>query len=465
MNKNYGLKLTNKFNNLFSDTQKNVLGIAWPVLIELFLGTLFAMIDMMMLGRISNPTVAAASISAVGMTNQPLFIGLSLVQALNIGGTAIIARYIGAKQTDKIENILQHVILLTLVLLAIPLSILGIIFTDPILRFMGAQADTLAVGRGYFRIISIGFLFQSFNFAISAALRGAGNTKTTMRINLSVNFVNVLGNAILIYGLFGAPALGVRGAGISTAFSQFLASIILSLYLIQGKSIIRLTFKERFKFDKDILYNLIKIGVPASLEQMALRIGILLFAKIVAGLGTVVFAAHQICLSILGLSFNPGQAFGIATSSLVGQGLGAKDPKRAEAYAKESRRIGSWISSIMALLFFVFSPQLISLYSSDPEIIQKASVALKIIALVQPFQSSQLILAGGLRGAGDTVWPLVSTFIGVLGIRVILAYIFVNIFNLGLAGAWLGVFVDQFVRWGIIYIRFRSGKWKTVTIR
>lgn len=465
MIKSFVRKQLNKIHILLSDTQKDVMRIAWPVLVELFLGTLFGMIDMMMLGRIPDPSIAAASISAVGMTNQPLFIGLSLVQALNIGGTAIIARYVGAKQTDKVENILQHVIFLTLVLLSIPLCILGIIFTDSILIFMGALSDTLTVGREYFRIIMIGFLFQSFNFAISAALRGAGNTKTTMRINLSVNFINVLGNAILIYGLFGVPALGVTGAGISTAFSHFLASILLIAYLLKGKSIVQLTFKERFKFDKDVLYNLIKIGVPASLEQLALRTGILLFAKIVAGLGTIVFAAHQICLSILGLSFNPGQAFGIATSSLVGQGLGAKDPERAEAYAKESRRIGSWISSLMALLFFVFSPQLISLYSSDPEIIQKASTALKIIALVQPFQSSQLILAGGLRGAGDTIWPLVSTFIGVLGIRVILAFIFVNIFHLGLAGAWLGVFLDQFIRWGIIYIRFKSGKWKTVTIR
>ncbi|WP_243144578.1 MATE family efflux transporter [Defluviitalea raffinosedens] len=464
MTKHLDFKKSNR-TLLLTNTQRDVLRIAWPVLVELFLGSLFGMIDMIMLGRIVDPAVAAASISAVGMTNQPLFIGLSLVQALNIGGTAIIARYVGAKQTDKVENVLQHIILLTLILLAIPLSLFGVFFADSILGFMGAQTDTLTVGRGYFKIISIGFLFQSFNFAISAALRGAGNTKTTMRINLSVNLINVIGNAILIYGLLGVPALGVTGAGISTTFSQFLASIILIIYLIRGKSIIRLTFKERFKFDKDILYNLIKIGVPASLEQMALRIGLLLFAKIVAGLGTVIFAAHQICLSILGLSFNPGQAFGIATSSLVGQGLGAKDPERAEAYAKESRRIGSLISSLMAFLFFVFSPQLISLYTNDPEIIQKASVALKIIALVQPFQSSQLILAGGLRGAGDTFWPLISTFIGVLGIRVILAYIFVNLLNLGLPGAWMGVFVDQFVRWGIIYIRFKSGKWKTVTIR
>jgi Na+-driven multidrug efflux pump len=119
----------------------------------------------------------------------------------------------------------------------------------------------------------------------------------------------------------------------------------------------------------------------------------------------------------------------------------------------------------MAVILFVFGPQLVGLYTSNPEIIRMSSNALKIIAIVQPFQSSQLILAGALRGAGDTVWPLVSTFIGVIGIRVMLAYILVNELGLGLSGAWIAVFVDQFIRWLLIYSRYRTGKWKYVKLR
>jgi len=126
---------------------------------------------------------------------------------------------------------------------------------------------------------------------------------------------------------------------------------------------------------------------------------------------------------------------------------------------------GSIISSIMAVVLFVFGPQLVGLYTPNPEIIRTASVALKIIAIVQPFQSSQLILAGALRGAGDTVWPLVSTFIGVIGIRVMLAYILVTKMGLGLSGAWIAVFVDQFVRWILIHSRYKTGKWKYVKLR
>lgn len=443
----------------------DVINIAWPVLLELLLGSLFGMIDMMMLGRISDSALAAASVAAVGITNQPLFIGISLVQALNVGGTAMIARYLGAKKTDRIENTLKHVLLLTMLMLAIPLSILGIVFTDPIMKFMGAQADALQAGGAYFKIIMVGFIFQSFNLAVSAALRGIGETKTPMKINLKVNFLNVIGNAVLIYGLFGFPKLGVTGAGISTTIANVIASVLLFIYIVKGKSIVRLNIKESFKFDKSIIYNLIRIGVPASLEQLVLRTGVLIFGRIVAGLGTVIYAAHQISLNILSLSFQPGQAFGIAASSLVGMSLGTKEFSQAEKYAKETRLIGSLISSFMAIIFFFFGPQLVSLYSNDPKIIENASIALKIIAIVQPFQSSQLILAGGLRGAGDTVWPLIATFFGVLLVRVVLAYVFVNMLGYGLAGAWIAVFIDQFVRWLFVYMRFRTGKWKYTQLR
>ncbi|MDD4504305.1 MAG: MATE family efflux transporter [Clostridiaceae bacterium] len=446
-------------------TRADVINIAWPVLVELLLGALFGMIDMMMLGRIGDNSLAAASVTAVGMTNQPLFIGLSLVQALNVGGTAMVARYLGAGKNDKMETTLKHVMLLSMLMLAIPLSILGIIFTDSIMSFMGAQTDALQAGRSYFRIIMVGFIFQSFNMSISAALRGIGETKTPMKINLKMNFLNVIGNALLIYGLLGFPKLGVTGAGLSTAISHVIASIFLFSYIIKGKSIIKFNIRKSFKFDKDIIYNLVKIGVPASLEQIVLRTGLLLFVKIVAGLGTVVYAAHQISLNILSLSFQPGQAFGIAAASLVGRSLGASEFSKAEDYAKETRKMGSMISTFMAVIFFFFGPQLVGLYSKDPKIIENASMALKIIALVQPFQSSQLILSGGLRGAGDTFWPLAGTFVGVLLIRVVLAHVFVNIFGYGLTGAWMAVFVDQFVRWLFVYLRFRTGHWKYIKIR
>lgn len=442
-----------------------VLKTAGPVLIEVFLGTLFGMVDMMMLGRITDPGEAAASIAAVGITNQVVFIALSLVQALNVGATAMVARYVGAKREDQIENVVKHVILLTQLILVLPIFIFGLVYTDQIMKIIGAHQDTLMYGRNYFKVIIIGLIFQAFNFSIYAVLRGAGDTKTPMNINLKVNTLNVIGNAILIYGLFGFPRLGVTGAGVSTSFSQMTATLMLLRHIFKKNTIIKINLKNRFKFNKDIMYNLVKIGIPASLEQIAFRAGVLIFVRIVSSLGTVAYATHQICLNISGLSITPGQAFGIAASSLTGRSLGADDPDKAEEYIKTSGKIGAIIATIVGVIFFFFGSFIASLYTKDPNVIKEAAKILKVIAIIQPFQSSQLIIAGGLRGAGDTVWTLIAIFFSVLIVRVALAYIFIKVLKLGLIGAWYAMFCDQLVRWGLIRFRFKTDKWKYISIR
>ena len=443
----------------------DIFKIAGPVFIELLLGTLFGMVDMMMLGNSGDVATTTASIAAVGITNQLIFIGLSLVQALNTGATAMVARYIGAKRGDRIESVIKHIIILTQLFLVIPILFFGLFMTDTMMTFLGAHSDTIAVGRDYFRIITLGFIFQAFNFSVVASLRGAGDTKTPMRINLTANLANVFGNAVLIFGLLGLPALGATGAGISTALSQVIATILLVRYISKKESTIHINLKNKFKFDKDIMYNLVKIGIPAALEQVALRAGILIFTKLVASLGTIAYATHQICINILNLSFTPGQAFGISASTLTGRSLGAKNADLAEDYIKESGRIGAVISICMGGLFFLFGPLVTSLYTNSSEVVFEASSILKLVAFIQPFQTSQLITSGGLRGAGDTIWTLVSTFIGVLGIRIAFAYYFVIVLGMGLKGAWLSILIDQLVRWLLIRIRFKTNRWKYITIR
>lgn len=451
-------------NQKFNKTQlrMNIFHIVWPVFIEVLLGSLFGMIDMMMVGRISEH--AAQAVSAVGMTNQPVFLGLSFVQALNVGGTAIIARYYGAKKYKNISLVLKHVMLLAMLGFVLPISVLMIVLAPNVLSFLGADSSVIEVGSGYFRVIMIGFIFQSFSFTMTAALRGIGETKIPMRNNVIANSLNVLGNAVLIYGLFGFPVLGVTGAAISTALSNVIAMSLNLRYVLSKKSVLYLDFKEKFEFRFEMMKDLIRIGFPTALEQLALRVGIISFLNIVSGLGTNVYAAHQISLNILNLTYSPAQAFGITASTLMGQSLGAKNEQLARMYTRMCQRIGFVIAIGMSLFIFFGSQTLAEFYSTEPEIIRNTMIALTIVAFVQPFQSHQLITSGALRGAGDTVWPLIAIFVGSILIRVSLGYIFVNIIGLGLAGAWYAVFIDQFIRWLIILFRFKSGKWKNIRI-
>ena len=448
-------QLTNK------ELRKNIFVIVWPVFVEVLLGALFGMVDMMMVGKVPGDT--AAAVSAVGMTNQPMFLGLSLIQALNVGGTAIIARYFGAKKYNRMGSILKHVMILAMVFCVTPAAILMLIFAPEILGLMGADENVINVGLN-FRIVTIGFVFQSLSFTVTAALRGIGETKIPMKNNIIANSCNVLGNAILIYGMFGFPALGVTGAAISTALSNLIAMGLNIRYILSGKSVLKLDFKEKFKFNINVMRDLVRIGIPTALEQMALRFGVIMFLKIVSGLGNNVYAAHQIALNVLSLSYSPAQAFGITASSLMGQSLGAKNEKLAERYTKMCQRIGLALAIMMSASIYFGANLLAGMYTDNVEIIQNTVIALSIVAFVQPFQSHQLITSGALRGAGDTVWPLIAIFIGSCVIRLSLGYVFVNFFRWGLAGAWYAVFIDQFIRDMIILLRFRSGRWKNIRI-
>lgn len=435
-----------------------------PVFLELLISSLFGMVDMMMVGNSGVPSIATPSIAATGITNQVMFIGIAMAQAMSAGGTAMISRYYGAGEEEKIPNVVKHLLVLMVIILIIPFVTINQLIPESIMRFIGAEQDTIRIGLNYFKIIIFGFIFQSLNLSIFASMRGAGDTRTPMLINIFVNLLNVIGNYILIFGKMGFPALGVTGAGISTSLSHVIAFLILIVMLLNKKHLVRLDLNRGFKFNKPIMQNLLKVGGPAALEQVGFRVGVVMFIRIVSGLGTVAYATHQIASNIISLSFAPGQAFGIAASTLVGKSLGQKRVDRADTFIKETNRLALISSAFFAAIFFFFGPTLVGLYTDDPSVIAISGNIMKIIALIQPFQASAFAISGGLRGAGDTVSTLIVTIIGVFVIRLGIAYVLINILNWGLVGAWIAMLSDQIIRWIGITIRYRTGKWKMIKL-
>lgn len=177
------------------------------------------------------------------------------------------------------------------------------------------------------------------------------------------------------------------------------------------------------------------------------------------------YATHQIAMNIQAMSFMTGQAFAVSATSLVGQSLGKKRPDMAESYSNHTRRLGMIISLVLAGTFFFFGRQIVMLYSDDPEIIAQGARILKLVAIIQPFQSSQFILAGALRGAGDTRATAVITFLTVLLVRPGLALVTINCFGWGLDGAWIALVADQLLRSFLVLIRYNSGKWKKPRVK
>jgi putative MATE family efflux protein len=424
------------------------------------MSTLFSMIDMIMVGRLSS-----AAISAVGLTTQPFMVLLAVFSAVNVGTTTIVAWNIGAGNTEKAKTIARQTIVLNFVM-GIIVSVVGVALAHKIVVFMGAEADTIKDATAYFQIVSAGLVFQAVSMGITAALRGAGETTLPMMYNVGSNLFNVLGNYLLIFGKFGLPKLGVAGAAISTSVSRFIACVV-GLYIVffSKRSVISLKVRGSYRINFDIAGEVFSIGLPSALEQFVIQGGLMMFARTVSSLGTMTFAAHQIGLSICGLTFSPSMAFGVAGTTLVGQSLGANDEERAQRYADIIHHMAIAVACFMGVMFILFSYPLACLYTEDLEVAAMASVILKIMALAQPGQSTQLSLAGVLRGAGDTMFPLYSSAFGIWIFRVLVAYVFVNVFHWGLVGAWAALVLDQYTRAAIVYFRFVSGKWKYIKAR
>jgi putative MATE family efflux protein len=452
------------FMKLPSDVSKkqlrnDIIKIAWPSLVELILVQLCTIIDNMMVGNLGSTELAS-----VAYCTQPKFLLLCTFIALNAGTTAIIARFKGMGERENAVIALRQSILLSL-FLSLIISIIGYIFSEDMVIFMGAETS-LAVkyGTEYMRIQMLGFVFNALCLSITAGLRGIGQTKVSMYYNMGANIINVIFNYCLIYGNFGFPKLGVAGASAATAIGQTIACFAAFFTILKKDSYLRYEIKKAFKIDFKMIKRILNIGIPSMFEQFFLRFGLIVYALTVSSLGEKPFTAHQICLNIMGVSFMNGQAFGISATSLIGQSLGKNRPDMAYSYAFLCRKYGMFISIILGIFLLIFASPIMGLFTKDDFIISAGVSVMIFLALNQPFQSSQLVISGALRGAGDTAVVAVSTLIGVLLIRPITSIIAVKYLGLWLQGAWASVVIDQIIRCIIVFLRFGSGKWTKIKV-
>ena len=432
--------------------------LALPAVAENFLMSLVGMMDMMMVGKLGS-----AAIAAVGATNQPIFFATAIFQALNVGTTALVARLFGAQDRERANEASRQTLVLTTILSVI-LGVGLYFFAEPILIGMNSEPDTLAYGVPYFQIVAISLVFNMVMMSVNAQVRGAGDTRTPMINNTATNLINLVLNYVLINGAFGFPRLEVTGAAVATAISRAIGMIMALWVVMDGKNEITISFKEKFRFNWDLAKRVAIIGFPSAIEQFVMRGGNLIFSLTVTQLGTQTYAAHQVAMNILGLAMAPGMGFGMAATTLVGQSLGAKRPDWADACGWATQKMSMTMALPLMLVFFFFGEAIAGFYADEEPVIRMASDVLKIVAFTQIPQASQFVLGGALRGAGDTVWPLISTTVGIWGFRVVLALILVNYFQMGLMGAWIALAVDQLARSGIILYRYMSGKWKNIVV-
>jgi putative MATE family efflux protein len=441
------------------DTRRRTLHLAWPAIVENLLHTMVGIVDTAMVGQLG-----AASLAAVGLGNQISMLGLTIFSALATGSTALVARHIGAKESSKASDVARQSLVLGLFVsgtimvtfLLTARGLLGVLFRR-------SEAEVLNMASAYVRIVTLAMVLNYFLVVINAILRGAGDTKTPMRITALVNVINVIGNTMFIYGVGPIPPLGVSGAAMGTAISQASGGV-LALWVLFRHPVLRVRLTDSFKPDQAVIKRIANIGIPAGAEQGMMRVAQLVYTMIVSSLGTVAYAAHQVALNAESLSFMPGSGFATASTTMVGQNLGANDPDEAERSGRVARNLGILVMSIMGVIFIIIPEPIVRIFSRDQEVIQLATTCLRLVAISQPALATWMILAGGLRGAGDTRAILKIVVTGLALVRVGLAYLLAIYLGFGLVGAWVAMGVDLFIRGFLIQRRFNRGDWKTLSV-
>ena len=445
-------------NNYFVENRKlikNIFQITLPAVFDLLAQTLIMALDMKMVS-----SLGPSAISSVGVGTAGMYALIPALIAVATGTTALLSRAYGADNKIEGKKAFTQSFFIA-VPLGIFLTIIFLLFSEQIINLVGNAKDmNLNDAILYQNMTVIGFPFLGVSIATFYAFRAMGENKIPMIGNTLALVLKVILNFLLVY-LF---KWGIFGAALSTTLTR-LFSAIFSIYLVfwSKKNWISLELKD-LKFDYFTSKRILKVGIPAAVEQLGLRIGMLIFEMMVISLGNLSYAAHKIALTAESISFNLGFAFSFAASALVGQELGKGSSQKALKDGYICTIIAMIVMSTFGLLFFIIPQFLVSLFTKDKDVIELATMALKIVSICQPFSGASMVLAGALRGAGDTKSVLLITYLGIFLIRIPITYIFLDVLNLGLAGAWIVMTIDLAIRSSLAFYIFRRGKWKYLQV-
>ena len=442
-----------------------VFTIAMPAILELVLMSLIGSADIIMVGQLGKNALAAVS-----LPSQPRMIMLMLFFALNVGVTAIVARRKGEGRRDAANATLRNAIVLGFVLSVI-VTALAVNFSEPLMRLAGGHdrtPDDAAVLRGavdYFIIMAYALPVNAVSMCISAALRGVGDTKIPMKVNVVSNLVNVFFNFLLIFGHLGFPAMGIRGAAIASVIGMVVGLILSFVAIMHYKnSYLRISFTDNWRVDPHTMRAILKVGGNAVVEQTSMRIGFFLYSRIMYSLGVTMFAAHNIAMQFLALTFNFADGLSVAATSLVGQNLGRGRRDLSLLYGKVTQRIALVLSLLLGALTALFRYPVSQLFINPgtpdaAHVIMYAAQTMLVVALMQPLQMSSVVLSGGLRGAGDNLYVAGVMMVCVSIIRPVMAWLAVDVLMLDLPMVWLLSLAEIGLRLIFFYRRFESGKW------
>lgn len=427
--------------------------LTWPIFLEVFLFMLMGIADTFMLSAISDDAV-----SGVGAANQYLVIAILILEVIGNGASIVVAQYIGSRKYIEAAKISAHAVTLNL-LIGLIISAAFVVFGNQMLERLNLTGGILDYAKSYLTIVGGGIFLQAIINSLAAIVRVHGFTKAAMLVSLGMNIVHIAGNYALIFGHFGFPELGVEGAAISSVGSRAMA-VIVFLWLLYRVTQVRIEWSYYVTLSKEYIRKILKIGIPSAMEQVMYHSCQTVFLFYATYLGAEVLAARQYAANISMFIYLFAIAIGMGTSIIVGRLVGGN--RQDEAYERvwKSLRWASGATLLMVIVIISLRKPLMGLFTVDPEIIRLGANVLLLSVVLETGRTMNIVLINSLRAAGDAKYPLWIGMFSMVAMSLPLGYLFVFKLDLGLAGIWLAIAADEWLRAVIMFFRWKSRAWE-----
>jgi len=431
----------------------NLLSLAWPMVVGSSFDMLGPTIDMIWVGKLGS-----APIAGVGVAGMVVFMVNSMVMGLYMGLRAMVARFIGAGESEEANHVAQQAIVVTVAFSSF-LALVGVFFAEPILVLLGVGPDVVRQGTPYLRINLIGMITMSFRRMTESIMQASGDSVTPMTIAILYRIFHIALAPMLIFGWWVFPRMGVTGAAITSVISQGLGAALGLWFLVSGRTRIRLDLKLS-RIDFAVVWRLIRISLPAAINNMERTFGQLVLMWFMTPFGTLAVASHTLNQRVEVFLLAPAMGVGQSAGVLAGQNLGAKQPGRAEKTGWMGTGFLAGIICLLALAIYIWAEHVVRIFNTEPELVAMSSKFLRIAIIGFVFMGSASVLQQSINCAGDTLIPMLVSLLNMWLVQVPLAYLLPHFMGLGVLGVRYAMVFGTATSSIIYLIYFWSGRWK-----
>ncbi len=431
----------------------NLASLAWPVIVSSTVMMMGPIIDTIWIGKLGSDAVAG-----VGVATIVVMLVNSLIMGLFTGLRALVARFVGAGETARANHAAQQGLVIGMIL-SLTIAAIGFFLAETILKIWNLEPEVVTAGGTYMRIALVGVCTISFSLMTQQTMQASGDTRTPMVISIVTRLFHIALCPFLVFGWWIFPDLGVKGAALSNVISQGAAGTIGLWVLFNGQTRLRLTLR-KFSMDWAIIWRMIKIGIPASLNGLHINLGNVVFMWFIAPFGTIAVAGHHIVARLDMFVIMPGIGMGMAAGILAAQNLGAGQPQRSE---KTVWTAVSWLAGFMVILtmaVYFGANGIVRIFNNEPEMVDMASKFLRIQAAGYLFNGLAMIIMHVLNNVGDTLRAMIIDMTNLWGVRILLAYLLPRVTTLGVYGVRWAIVGDALSS-AIMFVTYlKIGRWK-----